>query len=75
MTLFHHFTVFDMTTDIPMNIILPIGGLGFALFAGWAMKKKFTQKELDSRIYRPWRFLIRYIAPAGILIVFLSTFF
>ena len=73
--LFHKFTVFDIATSVPMDIILPIGGFGFAIFAGWVMKKKFTQQEVSKQIYKPWRFLVRYIAPAGILIVFLSVFF
>ena len=74
--LFHHFTIFDIATNIPTDIILPIGGLGFAIFAGWIMKKQFTQLEINNkRIYPLWRFLVRYIAPIGILIVFLSVFF
>jgi len=72
---FHKFTVFDIATSLPTDIILPIGGLGFAIFAGWVMKKKFTQKEVEPNIYKTWRFLVRYIAPAGILIVFFSIFF
>jgi len=73
--LMHKFTVFDIATSVPTDIILPIGGLGFALFAGWVMKKIFTQDEVHPRVYAAWRFLVRYIAPAGILIVFVSTFF
>ena len=71
---FHTYTVFDLATNIPTNIILPIGGLGFALFAGWVMKKSATRSELNSKLYPAWRFLIRYIAPAGIFIVFITPF-
>ncbi|MCB1827165.1 MAG: sodium-dependent transporter [Coxiellaceae bacterium] len=73
--LFHHFTVFDIATNVPTDIILPIGGLCFAIFTGWIMKKKFTQQEVDKSVYPLWHFLVRYIAPAGIIIVFLSVFF
>lgn len=70
-----HTSLFTIDTSIPTDIILPIGGLGFAIFAGFVMKKQFTQAEVDQRVYRVWRFLVRTIAPAGILIVFLSAFF
>lgn len=73
--LFHQYTIFSVATSVPTDIILPIGGLGFALFAGFAMHKRFTQEEVDPRIYKLWRFLVRYVAPVGILIVFLSVFF
>ncbi len=72
---FHQFTLFDIDTSIPTDFILPIGGLGFAIFTGYIMKKRFTQAEIHPSIYATWRFLIRYIAPVGILIVFLSAFF
>ena len=73
---FHVFSVFDAATAIPTDIILPIGGLGFALFAGWIMKKRATRSELSLTrpfIYHAWRFLVRYVAPAGILIIFLGS--
>lgn len=73
--LFHKFTLFDVATNLPTDIILPIGGLAFAIFAGWVMKKKFTRPEVHHKIFPTWRFLIRYIAPAGIVIVFFSVFF
>jgi neurotransmitter:Na+ symporter, NSS family len=71
----HQFTVFDIATNVPTDIILPLGGLGFALFAGWIMKKKFTQQEVHPRLYPLWRFLIRYVAPTAIIIIFISAFF
>lgn len=73
--LFHTYTIFDVATNLPTDIILPIGGLGFAIFTGFIMKRKFTAEEVDPRIYKLWRFLIRTIAPAAIVIIFLSTFF
>ncbi|WP_260554333.1 sodium-dependent transporter [Coxiella burnetii] len=69
----HGLTIFDISTNLPTDIILPLGGLGFAIFAGWVMKKTITQKEVPSEIYSIWRFLVRYVAPLGILIVFISS--
>lgn len=70
--LFGH-TIFSITTGVPTNFILPIGGLGFAIFAGYVMKKKFTQEEVHPRIYPIWRFLVRYVATIGIIVVFVGA--
>ncbi|WP_423062877.1 sodium-dependent transporter [Candidiatus Paracoxiella cheracis] len=73
---FHVFSVFDAATAIPMDVILPLGGLGFAIFAGWIMKTRETRNELQLTkpiIYHVWHFLVRYIAPAGIIIIFISS--
>lgn len=66
--------VFDLATSLPTNYFLPIGGIGFALFAGWILQKSAAKEEVGKRVYKPWRFLVRYIAPACILIVFLNSF-
>ncbi len=73
----HHLTVFDIATNLPTDILLPLGGLGFALFAGWVLSKAATREEINTTAfaYKLWRFLIRYIAPAGILVIFLAAFF
>lgn len=73
--LFHKFTIFDVATNGPTDIMLPIGALAFALFAGWAMKKKFTRPELHRKVFPTWRFLIRYVAPIGVLVIFLTRAF
>ncbi len=69
--IFHHWTIFAAITDLTTNILLPLGGLGFALFAGWAMKKQATKQELQlgRNLYYLWHFLIRYLVPAGIILV------
>lgn len=71
--IFGKYTVFSVATSVPTDIILPLGGLGFAIVAGWVMTKKATQKEVKPPVYKTWRFLVRYIAPLGILIVFITS--
>ncbi len=73
--LFGHYTVFDIATNVPTDIILPLGGFGFAVFAGWVMSRRKTQEEVAtySPVYKIWRFLVRYVAPIAILIVFISS--
>lgn len=68
--------VFGAITDLSTNILLPLGGLGFALFAGWIMTTKITKQELNfskSWLYYVWLFLIRFITPIGIIIIILDT--
>ena len=57
--------------------MLPLGGLLIAIFVGWLMKKTVVAEELnssiDSFIYYIWYFLLRYITPLGVGIVFLNA--
>lgn len=75
--LFNRWTIFGAITDLSTNILLPLGGLGFAIFAGYIMSAKITRSELDVRpwLFHLWRFLVRYIAPAGILLILFNSFF
>lgn len=72
--LFHQ-TIFDFSANLATNIILPIGGLGYAIFAGWILPRSVTENEIQSRIYPLWRFLIRYIVPVAIGVIFLYGLF
>lgn len=67
-------TVFDLLDFLTANIMLPLTGLLVALFVGWAMSSKSSQEELEmgrGTGYGLWRFVIRYITPIGVAIVFL----
>jgi len=57
------------TTD---QLTLPLGGLLIALFAGWVMRRSSTAEELalNPRVYSLWRWLIRYVVPVALLLVF-----
>lgn len=75
-TIFGHWNFFGAITDLATNIMLPIGGLLFAIFAGWKMSKQATEHELNmpnAWLYNAWRFLIRYLAPIGIIIILISS--
>ena len=68
-------TPFDLISNAATDIFLPVGGLGFAIIAGYILKKKITQDELQGSgkfIYTLWRVLTRYIAPIGIIIIFIK---
>lgn len=73
----HYGAVFDALDYITANIMLPLGGLFIALFVGWVMPAQRTLYEsgmAGGPTYRCWRFVLRYIAPVGILIVFINSF-
>ena len=68
-------TFFANLDYLTANIMLPLGGLLVAGFTAWAMKESATRDELglgDSPVYSTWRFVMRYIAPVAIVIVFLA---
>ncbi len=67
--------LFDMVDILTANIMLPLGGLAMALFAGWFMARRSTQEELqlgDGLLYRAWLFAVRFVAPLGVLLIFMS---
>ena len=68
-------TIFDNLDHLTINIMLPLGGLLIVVFAGWVMCRNSTADELGGAgtTYRLWRMLARYVAPIGILFVFLKA--
>ncbi len=66
---------FDLLDYLTANIMLPLGGLFIALFAAWLMSAKSTEDELggSKRAYIIWRFLVRYITPVAVMVVFLNV--
>ncbi len=69
-------TFFDLIDYLTANIMLPLGGMTIALFAAWAMRRESAVDELrigDGALFELWHFLVRFVAPAGVLLVFLSA--
>ncbi|HLF30343.1 MAG TPA: sodium-dependent transporter [Xanthomonadales bacterium] len=67
------FAVLDYLTA---NIMMPLGGLLLALFAGWRLPKTALAEEL--RLARPWHFqlflwLLRLVAPLSIAAIFVAN--
>jgi len=58
------------------DIMLPLGGLLTAIFAGWVLSSKITREELDEKMpdwaYKAWLWLTRVVTPALILVVLAS---
>jgi neurotransmitter:Na+ symporter, NSS family len=62
-------TVFDLIDQLTSNVLLPLGGLGLALFAGWATAGRVVAAEFGLRgaARARLRFLLRYVAPVAIV--------
>jgi NSS family neurotransmitter:Na+ symporter len=68
-------TIFDNVDYLTSNIMLPLGGLLITIFAGWVMCRNSTSDELgdSGALFKSWRLLARWAAPAGILIVLINA--
>lgn len=68
--------IFDTLDKLTANIMLPLGGLMMAIFAGWVMRTQHVREELGlaPRSYAVWRFTVRYVSPLAIVAIFLYLF-
>ena len=68
--------IFELFDYLTANLMLPLGGLLIAIFAAWVMKTDDTQAELaieNPLLFKSWHFLVSYIAPAAVFLVFLNV--
>lgn len=68
--------VFDKLDFITANIMLPLGGLLIAVFVGWKMGYTRVRKEINdigSGLFNIWFVILRFIAPLGVIVVFLKS--
>lgn len=69
---------FDLFNTTTANILLPLGGLLIVIFLGWFFPGKDVRDELSNggklkaRYYSLYIFIIRFVAPIAITIVFLN---
>jgi neurotransmitter:Na+ symporter, NSS family len=72
-------TFFGFVDYLSANLMLPLGGILMAVFAGWVMTPNSTADGLElteqSDLYKGWQFLVRYVAPVGVGLVLLSGLF
>jgi neurotransmitter:Na+ symporter, NSS family len=70
-------TVYDLIDFLTSNVLLPLGGLGIAVFVAWSTSDRLLREELRLRDHgaRLLRWLLRYIAPAAIVVVTLAPAF
>ncbi|MDX1457075.1 MAG: sodium-dependent transporter [Marinobacter sp.] len=66
-------TIFDLLDFLTANILLPLGGLLVAVFAGWFMSKQALKNELSlsDSSFKLWHNTLRYFTPVAVLVVFI----
>lgn len=65
--------IFESLDYVVSNWMMPAGGVLVAILAGWSLSRQATLEELgiaDGQVYKAWRFLVRYVVPAAIAMVF-----
>ncbi len=68
--------IFDAFDYLSSNILLPAGGLIISIFTGWVIPRHILREQLSParRItLTALTILLRYIAPTGIILVFLRS--
>ena len=72
-------SIFDFLDGLCSNWLMPFGGLLFTLFVGWKMSRQDVEDEftnggtVNQKAFPVVWFLIRYIAPVGIVVIFLTN--
>ena len=71
------FDLFDFATS---QLLMPIGGFLTCLLMGWFVPRRIVREEftnggtLSARLFGAYLFLVRYVCPIGIFIIFLHQF-
>lgn len=61
---------------IANDLMLPLGGMLIALFTGWALNQTILRdqlSEMPAALFAAWRWLLRIVAPALVLVVLLRA--
>lgn len=71
---------FDHIDNIASNYLLPLGGMLTAIFVGWVWGPKAALEEIEKHETRfhwgaAWTFLLRYVSPVLVAIIFLAKIF
>lgn len=66
-------TIFDLLDFFTANILLPLGGLLVALFAGWVMSRQAMENELSlsPTMFNLWFVTVRFVTPVAVAVVFI----
>jgi neurotransmitter:Na+ symporter, NSS family len=71
-------TFFRLADYLTANILLPLGGILIAVFAGWAWGKEVKKEMLtgsgNEKLFKIWLFAVRVVAPLAVGIVMISNF-
>lgn len=67
-------TFYELIDFLTADLMLPIGGILIAVFAGWSLPRQTSEKLLDlGKHYDLWLALVRYVAPISVMIILLKA--
>ncbi|MGO2240664.1 MAG: sodium-dependent transporter [Halomonas sp.] len=66
--------IFDFLDTFTSKVLLPLTGLGAIVFVAWCFKRESVEAELglSATGISVWNIIARYVAPAGVVIVFVT---
>ena len=74
-------TFFDAMDFLVSNLLMPFGALCLSLFTGYIFKKALAMEELHldetawkQGLFQVWLFLLRFVIPIIIIVVFIAQF-
>ncbi|TVO68828.1 sodium-dependent transporter [Denitromonas ohlonensis] len=67
--------IFDLLDKLTSKFLLPLTALGAVLFVGWCLDRDSVRDELNlsSGGFALWNLVVRFVAPIGVLVVFVSS--
>ena len=60
---------------ITNQLLMPLGGMFVAIFAGWFLSSKIVVEELSTgqeKIFNIWKFFIKFVSPVLVAAVFIN---
>ncbi len=69
---------FDLFDFLVAKLLMPFGSLAMCVFVGWIVDESVVRDELtnggtiNKNIYPVYMFLVRYVAPIGIILIFVN---
>ncbi len=73
----HDATIFRIIDFFTVNVLVMISAFLIMIFVGWVMSERATREELaigNATVFRSWRFIMRYLAPLAIAVIFIFSF-
>jgi NSS family neurotransmitter:Na+ symporter len=69
-------TIYDIVDDLTSNVLLPLGGLLFAVLCGWVLSDRVLGEELGLRrgTLAALRFVLRVVAPLTVVAASAAAF-
>lgn len=71
-------SLFDWADFSSSAIVMPLGGFLSVIFVGWVVGKQrvyeFSKHFLSKRMFNVWFFILRYIAPLVVIVIWIAKF-